>query len=139
MANKWYYNSSIGAVDQKDDWIGWVDLKSGIGWHGPFDSRQNALDFYAQNKSKNPGWQQPTGFVGTIINGARDTAKIPDKVGQAVEDAKKAVTDPLGKFNLGGWFLRVGEILIGLVLIGVGVAKLTGTANIVSQVARVKL
>jgi len=47
--------------------------------------------------------------------------------------------DVLGGFNLGGWFLRIGEILLGLVLIGVGVARITGVQNVVSAAVKTKM
>jgi hypothetical protein len=45
----------------------------------------------------------------------------------------------LGGFNLSGWFLRVGEILLGLVLVGVGLARLTHTQNIISQAVKTRI
>lgn len=51
----------------------------------------------------------------------------------------KGAEDVLNKFNLGNWFLRVGEILLGLVLIGVGVARITGIQNAISQVVKTKV
>lgn len=53
--------------------------------------------------------------------------------------AQQLQQDILGQFNLGGWFLRVGEVLLGLVLIGVGIARITGVQNAVSAVAKTKL
>jgi hypothetical protein len=49
--------------------------------------------------------------------------------------AKVPGADWLHGINLGGWLLRVGEILLGVVLIGVGVAKLTGTDNFIMKAA----
>lgn len=37
--------------------------------------------------------------------------------------------------NIGGIILRLGEIVLGVVLIGVGVAKLTGTDNFIVKAA----
>ena len=48
----------------------------------------------------------------------------------------KASQDIMHGFNFGNIILRVGEILLGIVLIGVGVAKLTGTANVVSKAVK---
>lgn len=39
--------------------------------------------------------------------------------------------------DLGPWLLRIGEIVLGLVLIGVGVAKLTGVENTLSKLPKV--
>lgn len=41
--------------------------------------------------------------------------------------------------NLGSILLRIGEVLLGIVLIGVGVARITGLQNTVSQVVKTKL
>lgn len=38
--------------------------------------------------------------------------------------------------NLSSWFVRVGEILLGLVLIAVGVAKMTNAVPVATKVAR---
>lgn len=47
--------------------------------------------------------------------------------------AATATSDTLGGFNLSNWFVRVGEILLGVVLIGVGVAHISGSQNIISR------
>lgn len=49
--------------------------------------------------------------------------------------AKIAVGDIFHGLNLGGIILRAGEILLGIVLIGVGIAKLTGTDNFIMKAA----
>lgn len=84
------------------------------------------------------------------------TSKLPNKLGhdiaialgsagQLSKDAGQAIGATFGKFdifngiNFGNWLMRGGEILIGLVLIGVGVAKITGTQNIISKIAKVPL
>jgi hypothetical protein len=39
--------------------------------------------------------------------------------------------------NITVWFLRIGEVVLGIVLIAVGVAKLTGVSNSISTIAKV--
>jgi hypothetical protein len=51
--------------------------------------------------------------------------------------AAAVAQDAYHGLNLGTWILRIGEILLGIVLIGVGVAKLTGAENLVSKAAKV--
>lgn len=51
----------------------------------------------------------------------------------------KAAQDITHGFNLGNILMRIGEIVLGVVLIGVGVAKLTGAANVVSKAVRMKI
>jgi hypothetical protein len=68
-----------------------------------------------------PGWAQSVGGVG----------------GEVGNLAKKPIQAALGGITQGWelWVLRLGEIILGVVLIGVGVAKLTGTDNIVMKAA----
>lgn len=49
--------------------------------------------------------------------------------------ASSAFTSTLKNFPWENWILRVGEILLGIVLIGVGVAKLSGTDNFIMKAA----
>lgn len=119
----WYYNSDSGAINHQQQWIAYPELHMGLGWHGPFPSKDAAIAFYQQGKAANPGWKAPTGLTGNIAN----AAGVP-----TIEDTFKGL-------NLGGWVLRVGEILLGLVLIGVGVAKLSGTTNVISKAVKARI
>lgn len=125
---KWYYNSNSGNLhqDSPSNYYFQIQLHLGIGWHGPFDTQQDAINYYNANKSKNPGWQAPVASVG---------------VSQGVSNIATATTeDALGinQGNIQSWFLRVGEILIGLVLLAVGVAKITGQSNTISSAVKAK-
>lgn len=57
----------------------------------------------------------------------------------AAAGANSAYKDILGGFNLGNWFLRIGEILLGLVLVGVGLARITGAQNFISQAVKARV
>lgn len=100
-----------------------LELSSGLGWHGPFKTHQEAVQYYNANKGSNPGWKAPTNVISETIDNAVDSAG--DRI--------------LGKYNLDGWFIRIGEILLGLILIGVGLAKLTGTTNFIAKAAKVAI
>jgi len=126
----WNYNSHTGAVVHIPAPQSAILRSLGIGWHGPFNSKEDALAFYTAGKDANPGWKAPTGVLGNVGNAVVSG-------GDAVTGG--AISDPLGKLNLGGWFLRIGEILLGIVLIGVGIARLTGIQNVVSKVAKVAI
>jgi hypothetical protein len=126
----WNYNSYTGAVVHIPSPQSAIIRSMGIGWHGPFKTKEEALAFYAANKDANPGWKAPTGVLGNIGN----AVLVP---GEAVTGVN--VNDQLGKLNLGGWFVRISEILLGMVLIGVGIARLTGVQNVVSKVAKVAI
>lgn len=121
------YNSHTGVITTLPTPIAEVQLRLGIGWHGPFQSVREAVDYFHANKSKNPGWKEPTGNVGQALENAGSSA---------VSEVKEAVTGDIAD-KFGAWFLRIGEVLLGLVLIGVGLAKLTGIENVVSKVAKV--
>lgn len=58
---------------------------------------------------------------------------------QKTQETTAAGADILGGFNLSGWFLRIGEVLLGVVLIGVGIARITGAQNAISAMAKTKL
>lgn len=107
-----------------------IYLKSGTGWHGPFDSRDAVNKYYADNHAKNPGWKAPTSYTGSVAN-------LPDAIGDQTTAAVKGVG--LSDDELRTWLIRIGEILLGIVLVGVGVAKLTGTTNAVASLVKAKL
>lgn len=121
----WIYNSNTGAVNELPTPIAWAELRAGLGWHGPFDSKQLTLEYYSANKAANPGWKAPAGWPDLIPNAIASGA-----------DRATAGVDVLGKLDLGGWFVRIGEILLGIVLIGVGIAKLTGTTNAIAKTVK---
>lgn len=83
-------------------------------------------------------------FVATDVAGALGTAIgqtgtiLGQTPGAAAKGAENAF-EKLGGFNLSSWFLRIGEILLGIVLVGVGVARITGVQNAVSKVVKARL
>lgn len=129
MAKKWYYNSSSGSISHTEEFMAWPALHAGLDWHGPFDTKQQALDYYNTNKSKNPGWKAPTGSVLTQLANTSG----------ATDAAKGALTGGLSDDSIRSWFVRIGEVLLGVVLVGIGVAKLTGTTNIVAQAVKARI
>ena len=76
---------------------------------------------------------------GTIGGQIGATVTILGKVGPAtgtgLANASKNI-DVLNGLNLGTLMLRAGEILLGLVLLGVAVAHLTGTENVISKTVK---
>ena len=80
-----------------------------------------------------------------FANGHGGSASIPG-VNQALNNANAgigtasgAAQDVFKGLNLGSWLLRIGEIVLGIVLVGVGIARITGLQNAVSQVAKTKI
>jgi hypothetical protein len=65
---------------------------------------------------------------------------IPGNPGSAIGVGIKAAQQDLFKgLDLGNILLRVGEVLLGIVLVGVGIAKLTGTTNFVASALKAKI
>lgn len=118
------YNSRTGAVQQYPSPIAAAAVKTGLGWHGPFQTEQDAIDFYNRNKAANPDWKAPTDFLGNLGN-------IPDAVQSQANAATEGAKGIFGLSNedIQSWLIRIGEILLGIVLVAVGLAKLTGVDN----------
>lgn len=129
MAEKWYYNSSSGSVGQWEEFTVWPALHAGVGWHGPFDTKAAALAYYNTNKAKNPGWKAPTdSTLAQVGNASGATDAIVGAVGGGLDNA-----------GITSWLVRIGEILLGVVLVGVGLAKLTGTTNVIASAVKAKI
>lgn len=127
----WMYNSRTGAVMNFPKGYGYIELKAGLGWHGPFDSKAKALAYYEANKAGNPGWKAPTDAAGVIAN-------APDAI---VSQAGAAATGALGLSDeeLRSWLIRISEIMLGIVLVAVGLAKLTGTTNAIASLVKARI
>src|SRR5260370_2223365 len=63
----WFYNSVSGSVISEPA-LGDTIQSHLPGWHGPFGTKQEALDFYAANRAAHPDWKAPTGFLGAVGN-----------------------------------------------------------------------
>lgn len=83
------------------------------------------LTFVGSGLAKSIGIEMKAGGELTYV-GAEGTVKGLDQT----------ANDIFHGLNLETWVLRIGEILLGVVLIGVGVAKLTGTENTISKIAK---
>src|ERR1700757_1317950 len=98
-----------------------------------------------QEHAKNPSYtvqQLLQAFLALELGGALSTGigQTGTTLGQIPGAAAKGATnaiETLGGFNLSAWFLRIGEILLGLVLVGVGVARITGAQNVISKALKV--
>jgi hypothetical protein len=82
-------------------------------------------------------WQGPFATEAQAKAGQNPIQQSPNPVNDTVFAAENS--DVIGQFNLANWFLRVGEVLIGLVLIGVGMARLTGAQNVISSAMKTKI
>jgi len=108
----WFYNSISGSVI--DEPAFGDTIQSHLpGWHGPFPSKQAALDYYTSNKTANPGWKAPAGLAGNVVN----------TVGSAVPGATSILSFLTGLTARQLW-VRVAEGVLGLALLLVAVAEL---------------
>lgn len=91
---------------------------------GPFADRLHAVS--AQKQIQANAWKGVAGWF-TMASGG---VPVTPGVAQTGVDWYKGL-------NLAGWLLRVGEIILGVVLIGVGIAKLSGADNVINKAAKV--
>lgn len=77
-----------------------------------------------------------TELGGALATGIGQTGTI---LGQVPGAAAKGAENAFHGLNLGSWFLRIAEIMLGIVLVGVGVARITGAQNAVSKIVKAKL
>jgi hypothetical protein len=118
-----------------------VNAANKAGYH---DLARQFRIYALQQHAKHPELsvqQLLSAFLATELGGALSTGigQTGTLLGQVPGAAAKGAEDVIGKFNVGSWFLRIGEILLGLVLIGVGVARITGAQNAISKIVRTKL
>ena len=135
----WYYNSDTGAVQQQLQAVAWLDLHAGLGWHGPFATKQDALNFYTQGKAANPGWKAPSGLGSNIINSVATAAG--NAVGQAGPVGNPltglaAIGDFFSRLSQANTWLRLGEGILGIMLIAVGVARMTRAVPAATRIAK---
>lgn len=112
--------------------------------YGPAKAAQ-FLQWYEAAVKQDPSLTPLNGatafLTGTTIanNLGTTTGALATIPSAAATGASNAYKDILGGFNLGNWFLRIGEILLGLVLVGVGLARITGAQNVISQVVKARI
>lgn len=73
---------------------------------------------------------------GGISQSVSATATATNQIAQG---SAAGLEDFYKSFNLGSWFLRIAEILLGIVLVGVGIARLTGAQNVISKAVKAKI
>lgn len=146
------YNPSVSTCVPHGKWTCnyQTDLNAFVAAANQAGDKQLATEFKAfalQNHGKYPNLSveqlldlfMATGvgnaFKNTIPTVTQDLGAIP---GAAAKGAENAI-NVLGGFNITNWFLRIGEILLGLVLVGVGIARLTGTQNAISKIVKSKV
>lgn len=97
-------------------------LHAGISWHKY--ASQAELDAALKT---HPNWPQPTK---SIAGGVGNVA------GKAASAATGSITDFLSRLASGATWLRVAESVLGLVLIAIGLARITHAVPIATKVAK---
>jgi hypothetical protein len=110
----WFYNSDTGSVISEPA-LGDTIQSHIPGWHGPFGTKQEALDYYTSNKSANPGWKAPTGLAGNVANEASTAAGGLLKYSASVTG-----------FSGTNFVLRAVKVIVGGVLLISGIIHLAG-------------
>lgn len=122
----WYYNSKSGEI---------IDMKSNDprrlnpGWY--------ALKLDPDDTPDDPNWiQKLTKAIATLpIFGNPALPHLPTNQipspGEVVEATKNQFLPDLDL-----WLKRIAEVVIGGLLIGVGIAKLTGTDNAIAKLVK---
>jgi hypothetical protein len=111
----WFYNSHSGAILEEAGITGFLEqLRThlGLGWHGPFKTEQDAVNFAASIHGPKPTTNLAQG-LGNVAGQAAGP------VVSAAGDALKSLNPLAGLFQANIW-LRVAEVIVGLVLLGIG-------------------
>ena len=122
----WIYNDRTGQINNVPIPLALALTRLNIGWHGPFGTKEQALAFYNDGKATHPGWKAPTGLSEQLSDAA---GNIQDRIEQ----------DVFHGIDLQSAILRIAEIMLGIVLVAVGIAKLTGASNQISKLVKVAI
>ena len=133
----WYYNTSSGDLANEGGPIGTLGglLNTnlpGSGWHelnvpGTATEAQAA----AAAMKEFPGAAKPTTSTGTALaQQLGSQTGIPNPL-----TGLAAIGDFFGRLTSANLWERVGEVVLGIILIAVGLAKLTGAVPIATAIA----
>jgi hypothetical protein len=121
--NDYYVNAVTHTIQRQSNPLYAASLRA-TGWLGPYDwATAQGVASGLKSVTPNPVTGMPTG-PGITANPV-----------QAAQEAK-GLFHGLSLPNL---FLRIGEVVLGVVLVGVGVAKLTGATNLISSAVKAKI
>jgi hypothetical protein len=134
MGTVYFYDSNTNAVataNSSPDSLLYADylfyeaeLHAGIGLHGPYNSM-------AQLDAANPGAKSANAQP---IPGASAVGTTPQQVANDI--GINAVGDFFNQLKEGNLWLRIAEAALGIVLVAVALAKLTGADNYISGAAK---
>lgn len=135
-------NSHLGPWFVKPPVVGGPDINTVVKATSNAQAQQYAgwgYTGWATQAEAQAAANEANGSIALSTNPAK--AVVQAGTGNATQSGQNKTTsqDIIGSFNVSSWFVRVGEILLGLMLIGVGLARVTGTANFISDVLKTKM
>lgn len=129
----WYLNENSGEIKHITNWFERQYYNS-LGWYSRFPTRAQAEAYRAAHPPTHKNPFNPTNPTNPANKGLRAGA------GAAADAAKDAVTgvtnDVLKPLFQGNIWIRVAEVALGVVLIAVGVARLTNALPVATKIAK---
>lgn len=99
--------------------------QSVVKWQGPFPSEAAAKTAQA------PKQQSP--------NPVSDLATAAENASGGPLSGLAAIGAFFNKLGQGSTWIRVGEVMLGLILLAVGAARITGTQNVISSAVKARI
>lgn len=127
----WFYNSYTGGYANESPpapqyFILEFDLHTGQGLHA-YGTQAEMLAAVKAN-----GWP-----AAVPMSGSAPAVPSAAQAPAVAQHAAGSITnDIIGNVNAQSVILRVGEVILGIVLIGIGLAKITGADNFISTAVK---
>jgi hypothetical protein len=133
-AGPWYINSDSGELTHATGFLGWlasIDAKLPLDWYG-FKTRADAVSAAAIE-----GWPAPTTSTVTgLKNAAKDQASDAEKAASSTVPGLSQIGGFFSRLSQANTWIRLGEVLLGLVLIAIGLARMTNAIPLATKVAK---
>lgn len=131
----WFYNSYSGELTSASGPLALayqVAIHTGTGWHQlRIPATDTAAQAAAAASSEVPGGAPPT----TSLTKGLGTAATSGITGLASSAAGSVVSDTLKPLFQGNLWLRILEVALGVVLVAVGLAKITHAVPVATKIA----
>jgi hypothetical protein len=134
FANKWYYDTESGQLENTSQALAVTSNLGLAGWHElNIPGTDTGAQAAAAAKAEFPTGKAPTYAPvtpATVLSTAAGEAGVPAT--STLGEVKDIVT-ALGSANL---WIRVAKVVIGGIVLVIGLAHITGASNTVAAVAR---
>lgn len=133
MSTSWWYNTHSGELSQENGVENFVSsinfLNDPTGWHKlNIPGSDSEVQAAADAKKEFPTGATPTT---SVVQGAAQAA-----VGSTSILGLGQIGDFFGRLDEANLWIRVGEVVLGLILAAVGLARLTHAVPAATQVAK---